>query len=677
MQPIKYRADVDGLRAVAVIAVILFHLNPAWLPGGFVGVDVFFVISGFIITTSLYPSIDSNVFSFSDFYIKRIKRILPLFYLVVFSSLIVAYILFLPNDLINYADSMRYASGFIANIYFEKQSGYFAPTSDSLPLLHIWSLSLEEQFYFIWPILLLCCTKLFAKQHLLKILVASFIGLVCYSQYSTLMSSSSAYYLLQSRGFELLGGAILAIASILKRERNIHFSPFTHNLVGMLGFASIITMFITYHKGMLFPGFSALWVVLVTSLIIFSGERQDSRVFQLLSHRKVVFVGTLSYSLYLWHWPVLAFYRYFDNSFTFSDMLLCITLIIVLSLLSWKFVEKPLRHTKIQSRWVVLFYLVLPIALSISIAKNIVENKGYADRFPNDVVEFYQVSLDEFKFHKDEYKVLEGEQPFQPTLLGIQSDEQQNLNAFLWGDSHGGHFRSAVDILGKEYGFSALYGGLGGCPPLLGASLLKGGKPETRCTDNNNELAKVIAQSTVKYVFLAGRWSMYTETTRAVGERGSRVYLGMDNDYSESIENSRQTFSKSLEATVKFLIENGKVPIIFDQAPAYDFNPSNCWLKKSMYESFRHENCDIPQEEVNKRQKAHKDIFSQLAKKYSEIIIINTQSVLCDGNICKSKLDGIPLYNDNNHLSYEGARILIREYLQQKASSNLKATLEQ
>lgn len=677
MQPIKYRADVDGLRAIAVIAVIIFHLNPAWLPGGFVGVDVFFVISGFIITTSLYPHIDSNVFSFSDFYIKRIKRILPLFYLVVFSSLVTAYIFFLPNDFINYANSMRYASGFIANIYFEKQSGYFAPSSDSLPLLHIWSLSLEEQFYFIWPILLLCSTKLLSKQHLLKILVASFIGLACYSQYSTLMSSSSAYYLLQSRGFELLGGAILAIVSILKRERNIHFSSFTHNTVGIIGFASLITMFLLYNKEMVFPGFSALWVVVVTCLVIFSGERQDGRTFQILSHRKVVFVGTLSYSLYLWHWPVLAFYRYFYNSFTYSDMLLCITLIVVLSLLSWKFVEKPLRHTTIKSRWVVLFYLVLPIILSISIAKNIVGNKGYADRFPNDVVEFYQVSLDEFKFHKDEYEVLDEEKPFQPTLLGLQSNEQRNLNAFLWGDSHGGHFRSAVDMLGKEYGFSALYGGLGGCPPLLGASLLKGGEPETQCTDNNNELAKVIAQSTVKYVFLAGRWSMYTETTRSVGERGSRVYLGMNNDYSESIENSRKTFSTSLEATVKFLIENGKVPIIFDQVPAYNFNPSNCWLKKSMYDSFRNEDCNIHQEDVDKRQNDHKNVLSQLAKKYSEIIIINTQSVLCDGDICTSKLDGVPLYNDNNHLSYEGARVLMRDYLQQQASSNLKAALEQ
>lgn len=159
MRNIEYRADVDGFRAFAVLMVIIFHMNANWIPGGFIGVDIFFVISGFIITSAIYPQILQKEFSFNLFYIKRIKRILPLFYLVATVSLIFAYILYTPNDFVGFADSMRYASSFIANVYFEKNNGYFAAASETLPLLHTWSLSIEEQFYFIWPVVLILASR--------------------------------------------------------------------------------------------------------------------------------------------------------------------------------------------------------------------------------------------------------------------------------------------------------------------------------------------------------------------------------------------------------------------------------------------------------------------------------------------------------------------------------------
>ncbi|WP_232314543.1 acyltransferase family protein [Grimontia marina] len=157
----KYRPDVDGLRAIAVLLVIIFHFNTDILPGGFIGVDIFFVISGFIITSTIYPQMLAGTFTFSSFYERRIKRILPLFYTVALSCLVAAYFLFAPNDFSAFADSLRYASVFISNIFFEKNTGYFAPSSETMPLLNIWSLSVEEQFYFIWPMALTACIRYF------------------------------------------------------------------------------------------------------------------------------------------------------------------------------------------------------------------------------------------------------------------------------------------------------------------------------------------------------------------------------------------------------------------------------------------------------------------------------------------------------------------------------------
>lgn len=205
----KYRADIDGLRAIAVLAVMAFHFNSQWLPGGFIGVDVFFVISGFIITRIIYAEINADKFKFSNFYIKRIKRILPLFYLVSITSLLISWLIFTPDDLVRFADSLRYASVFIANTYFEKNSGYFAPAAESLPLLHMWSLSVEEQFYFLWPLLLFALVKYLPAKHIKVLLLAFCVVLIGVSEYAARGSEAAAYFLIQNRASELMMGALL------------------------------------------------------------------------------------------------------------------------------------------------------------------------------------------------------------------------------------------------------------------------------------------------------------------------------------------------------------------------------------------------------------------------------------------------------------------------------------
>lgn len=251
------------------------------------------MISGFIITTAIYSHMQCGAFSFSEFYIKRIKRILPLFYLVATCSLVMAYFVYLPEDFVRVADSVRYASAFIANVYFEKNSGYFAPSSDVLPLLHIWSLSVEEQFYLIWPLCLFFLVKLANTNKLVVILATVFIVATAYSQFSTLTEPNAAYFLLQSRFFEMFSGALLAIACVNKRNKHIHFSFLTYQILSVVGAGVLVIFFFTYSPGINFPGVNALWVVLATAALIFSGERSNTLSCYILSNKAVVFLGKI------------------------------------------------------------------------------------------------------------------------------------------------------------------------------------------------------------------------------------------------------------------------------------------------------------------------------------------------------------------------------------------------
>jgi peptidoglycan/LPS O-acetylase OafA/YrhL len=676
MSNLKYRPDIDGLRALAVLTVIAFHFDSRWISGGFIGVDVFFVISGYIITTAIYPEILSGRFSFAEFYAKRIKRILPLFYLVVAVCLVITYLLYTPSDFMDFADSLRYSSSFISNIYFERLSGYFAPTSETMPLLHTWSLSIEEQFYFIWPILLILCTKFLSKKVFVTGLVSLLIVLSCYSEYLALNNTSEAYYFIQSRGFELLLGALLAVVLFLKRETSISFTALTYQLCGILGLSLLLVLFFYIDKNSVFPGFNAALVAIASSLIILSGEHRKGLVYTILSNSVFVFVGKLSYSLYLWHWPVLAIYRYYNVDFNIQSTLICIVTTIILSILSWRFFETPLRHKVMKKRWIYLLYFVIPVILSITVAKVIVKNDGYGERFSDEALRLYNISKYSYDDEKLNLPQTNAYKPFEPYLIGNATlSTKSEIKTFVWGDSHAGHFRSFVSDLGEKYHFSSLFGGLGGCPPLLGADLIKNGKPETSCTERNNELAKLIIDSDATVVFLAGRWAMYTETTRAEGERGSRVYLGDETDYSENRENSRRAFNESLERTIKLLIDNGKIPVLFNQVPSYSFNPSNCWIKKESYPWLSDVSCNLEQIKMDNRLAYANKVISTLAVKYPSLIVITPTDLLCDGRICKSKLDGIPLYRDNDHLNSEGARSLLRAYLQSDESNRLKALL--
>ncbi|HGF7191160.1 TPA: acyltransferase family protein [Vibrio cholerae] len=660
MSNLKYRADIDGLRAIAVLMVVLFHMNADWIPGGFIGVDIFFVISGYIITSAIYPQIVNKEFSFNQFYVKRIKRILPLFYLVAMTSLVFAYWLYTPNDFMGFADSLRYASTFIANVYFEKNNGYFAATSETLPLLHTWSLSIEEQFYFIWPVVLILASRYLKPRFFGAFISILMLGLIAYSEYLARFGSGSGYYLIQSRSFELLIGAALAIRLYHRAINKKSYTKVFYHFSGIAGMATLVFLSFYLSESDVFPGLNALLVTVASALVILSGELKVSITSQVLSLRPMVLVGRLSYSLYLWHWPILAFYRYYFNSFTTTDALICGVITLILSLLSWQWVENPLRHAKLKTYWVYLLYLILPITLSVTVAKYIASHDGFPARFSAAVQNIFNQSAYTFDSDKSNREQETDSYPFESSIIG---DASKPITAYIWGDSHAGHFRSFVDVLGKNQGFSALYGGLGGCPPVSGSDLLKYGKPEADCSERNDDVLQKLVELKPNMVFLAGRWAMYAETTRSVGEKGSRVYLGDETDYTESVDNSRRAFKEGLERAVSTLVQAGIKPILFEQVPSYDFDPSNCLVKKATYQWMGNISCDMPLMAVQERQASSNEILYDIAKKYPQVEVISLTSIICDDQMCKSQLNNKPLYFDNDHLNYEGAKVLAELWL--------------
>ncbi|PKF50853.1 acyltransferase family protein [Enterovibrio nigricans] len=671
MANIKYRPDIDGLRAIAVLLVITFHFNKDILPSGFIGVDIFFVISGFIITSAIFPQMISGDFTFSSFYEKRIKRILPLFYLVAILSLVLAYILFAPNDFSSFADSLRYSSVFISNIYFEKSTGYFAPSSETMPLLHIWSLSVEEQFYFIWPIVLLVCVRYLPKKSASSMLILSMVALVGLSQFLALTEPSQAYFLIQGRAFEMLMGASLALAIFKAREKRLVLPNKVYVLTGAAGTLFLVLSLVYLDKSKIFPGLNAAIVCFGAVLLIFSGDKKDSPTSKFLSLPILVWIGRLSYSLYLWHWPVQAFYRYYEPEFGIKGFVICSALTLGLSLLSYKLVENPARYFSVKKKYVFIGYFLIPVVALVLIAKNIEKHEGYPNRFSKEAMALYYDSVSNIDSEKQSRKQLEAYEPFFPMLLGDQTKSSPSV--FLWGDSHAQHFQPFVDELGKKYHFGALYAGAGGCPPIAEGGRVRYGELEDHCYKTNERALERILDSDAKVVFLGGRWATYTETTLAKNEEGRSIYLGDEQDRTESLANNRRVFDKGLEETISKLISHGKTPVIFGQVPSYSFKPSNCLVKKANYHWMAKSSCDENEEPFKERYRYFNDMLNSLKKKYPQLVIIDIPDLLCKDNKCVSSIDGKPIYKDNNHINAVGSRKIYEAYMASSDSDRLKA----
>jgi peptidoglycan/LPS O-acetylase OafA/YrhL len=435
---LTYRPEIDGLRAIAVVAVILYHAQITIFghkpfKGGFIGVDIFFVISGYLITSIILKQlVTTGTFSFKHFYERRIRRILPALLFVMLASLTFAWMYLLPSSFIDFSKSILYSLGFSSNFYFHYSGQQYGAESGLLkPFLHTWSLSVEEQFYILFPIVLLIIFKYFRK-YLLTILV---IGLTISLQMADFASrnySSANFYFLHTRMWELLAGSILAYFEITLGHRSKNK---TLNLilpsVGLFLIGHSISFF---DDKMFHPSFYTLSPIIGVCLIIWFSNK-DELITKILSTKLFVGIGLISYSLYLWHYPIFAFARIIDifQKGLFVNLLLII--ILVLSIFSYYFIERPVRNKNSKFK-VVLSLILISISILVIVNINIIQKDGYKHRFDFNIKN-YELDKKKYKLENKNFEINYNYDKYD------EYDDKKNV--LIVGNSH------AEDILKKEF----------------------------------------------------------------------------------------------------------------------------------------------------------------------------------------------------------------------------------
>lgn len=431
----RFRPDIEGLRAVAVLPVLAYHVSPSMAPGGFVGVDVFFVISGYLISQLLCADIEQNRFSVVGFYERRIRRIFPALMAMLAVTFILGWRYCLPEELTNLAHSTMAAALSVSNIYFWMSSGYFSGDELSKPLLHTWSLAVEEQFYLVWPLFLFAGRRYFNRWLIpLTWLVASIsFGVACFGAF---YFANQTFFAPYTRLWELAAGGLLAMSALPETSR-----PVLRNVLASTGFGLIVGSVFLIRSTMPFPGLLALPPVAGAGLIILAGRGGDSLVYRVLALKPIAFIGAISYSLYLWHWPINTFQRNYafmgGYDSWLNKVLICVVSIAVAAF-SWRFIEQPFRQGRARPSNRLLLKMAASTTASIVGAAALASARdGLPSRFSaaelNTVQHLVQVSDSAWRPHRCFLFEPRVDTKLAPECLAIVKERK---NILLLGDSH-------------------------------------------------------------------------------------------------------------------------------------------------------------------------------------------------------------------------------------------------
>lgn len=467
----KYRREIDGLRAIAVLPVIFFHAGFEIFKGGFIGVDVFFVISGYLITTIILSDLENNKFSIINFYEKRARRILPALFFVIIICIILSFILFMPSDMKDFSKSLIAVSTFSSNILFLNESGYFDTASELKPLLHTWSLAVEEQFYLLFPIFLLLFWKI-GRHRILVLLLLIWLSSFIYANLTVRTEPTDAFYLLTARGWELISGAFAAF--YLSRKNKNQLNKEVANILGWVGISLIIVSIFIYSTKTPFPSIYTLAPILGSLLIIIYANDNNS-IGKFIGNKIFVGIGLISYSAYIWHQPLFSFARYMGFGDYDKEIFAALSFAsISLAYFSWKYIETPFRNKSIVSTNSI-FLIALFASLSfISLGFYGYKEDGYAGRLNIEKTSFLQNfensapnwsyfhKADHFKKYREDCnfydikKMLLGSPTHVPVDSISESCFTKNHNKlktiFIWGDSHAQQLNYGLsETLPKEF----------------------------------------------------------------------------------------------------------------------------------------------------------------------------------------------------------------------------------
>jgi len=632
---IKYRSDIDGLRALAVVSVILFHINSQWIPGGFLGVDIFFVISGYLITLILTKEVSAtNKINIVNFYKRRIKRIIPALLFVLIPVFIAGFLIMAPDDLLSLSQSMIWAFFSAANIYFFSaiDTGYFAADSRELPLLHLWSLGVEEQFYILWPFVVLLLLRIFSSVKK-RVLTVGILFLASFSLAQMIIGSnhSFAYYMLPTRAWELLAGASVALLV----HAGFKTKDTINQLMAFFGFITIILSLIFVSESDPVPGIAALPVIIGSALLILSGVSYKTYIGRFLSFKPFVAIGLISYSAYLWHWPILAFIRYLLIDINMTIALLVLVLTFLLATISYFLVEKPLRKNNVSTKNVFIWYFIVPAFFIISIAtftEHAIKNKS---NFIFPWNKLRQLNFDTLAAYKYKYNC-------QYSNFDISDYKEKRCfyppqtnkaDAILIGDSNAAHYLGMLRVFANHYHFSLRNITQSACPLVF---------------DNNFNWVGTKYQKGC---------SLYTKTIFQEAKKYDTVIVGGSWDYYYSKKGFKQAFEKTIDQLAKnvtHVILLAKVPLF----PSYN---KECKIRSIRFNSLDCQN----RFNTNKKEHNYNTFIRSLAEKYPNVDYFDIQNIICKNNICSPYIDGTPVYFNNSHLSMKGSELIGKKLIEQ------------
>lgn len=625
----SYRPDIDGLRALAVLAVVIYHFNKQWLPGGFVGVDIFFVISGYLITGIIFSKVASGTFSFAEFYMRRVRRILPAALFVTLCTLLLGLTLMLPDDAKALSNSAIATTFSVANIYFWKflDTSYFAASSDTVPLLHMWSLGVEEQFYLIWPALMVVAMRLGGKRLLVAAAVLVAAASFAVSEYYLARDPSFAYYMLPSRAGELLVGAMLFLWQDSRRT----LTAMSANIAGVVGLLLVGYSLALLSETAGFPGVRSIIPAVGAALLIASGINQGAVLARALTNPVFRYFGLRSFSLYLWHWPVLALYRYSYGELSLIGTAQCLVIMLVLTEATYRLIEGPFRSS---TSGVAKTAAIPAVAvLTILLAGVIVQQGGAIDALsPKNYRENLSAHRDGAQPAADASYVCQD--AFKPALFNddrcISGDTSKAPRVLLIGDSNAAHFAGYLTVIAKSQGTSIRNVEHHGCPPLPG--------------DRSEKYVREGYKVSCPAYYAKAREEMQKYDTVIVGASWLAYYM-----------HSKSEFGNDVDALLDDLEASGKNIVIALKAPTFNAMDRQC-PEKALKVPFL--DCSS---KALVRDSGEMSVNLLIAKKAAGRKNMSTFSVrdlICDGQFCNAFAGKTPLYYDGGHLSRAGSETL-------------------
>lgn len=643
---LAYRPEIDGLRAIAVLSVVLYHFG-APIQGGFTGVDVFFVISGFLIGGILWREHRaSGRINIVAFYVRRFRRLAPAFFAMLFATMALGWFILLPFEYREFAKSAIAATVYLSNVLFYRSAGYFDTVSEEKPLLHTWSLAVEEQFYIVLPLLFFALA--WARKSFLWTMVALWLGSLLACVFLTPSFPTAAFFLFPFRAWELLSGVLLAIYFAERSPRRA-----LPAFVSYFGIAILTLGFLLIPAGAQFPGYYALVPVTGTVLLLANGQPSNA-VNKALSGTVPVFLGKISYSLYLWHWPVLVMVIYLrghDNGPV--EMAVWLALSCAVATLSWRYIETPIRQSHRVSGRAVFGGTVVLSVLSLGFAGGIFKQDGIVSRFSEKVQVHINATAD---FLQDWSRCYIAESGGFKGLEVCPIGPQGEPRILVWGDSHVRALREGLAIASSEANVPGLIIWRAGCPPFFGIE-----KEETAATPSQNAAcgisnrqikAALSELEELEKVLLVGRWAYYWTGTGVGLDEHNIIRVSAPALPTEAQSETLSIVAK--EAVTDLVSQNLEVHVV-QQAPEVSDYDSRIAARAHALEDVALAKTEpvlpsISRAEVADRHASHAEVWNDLEAN-GLITWIKTWDHLCDATKCYALHDGIGQYFDNNHLT--------------------------